>query len=174
MLSWDRLLDVACDIVAQDGAGAVTHLRLADELTVETEAVRFLAPDIAVCLRSCIDREVGRIATRMHGEGPWRELLVTGLTESIIVGRNYMTAPLSTGTGFVLGPGVIAWIDAVITLLERSGPSDDEWLYRTYRLVASTVIGSAYTFRARDGRLPARDEIELGIARLLDGLPVAV
>jgi hypothetical protein len=174
VLTWDRLTDVVCDIVAQDGAGAVTHLRLADELTVETEAVRFLAPDIAVCLRTCIDREIGRIAAGMHVEGEWRALLVMGLTESIIVGRNYMTAPLSAGTGFVLGPGVISWIDAVITLLEQSGPADDEWLYRTYRLVTSTVIGSAYTFRARDGRLPARDEIEIGIARLLDGLPVSV
>jgi hypothetical protein len=171
MLRWDDITQATRAIVARDGAGAVTVIRLADELAVDVEAIRIVAVDVAGFVRSAVDSDIGAIAEQMRQPGDWLDLLANGLADSILVGRRYMTGVSAFAAGFALGPGVISWIDAVISLLEQSQPADDEWLYRSYRLVTAIAIGSAYTFRSPDGRAINRDDVVEGVRKLLIGLP---
>jgi hypothetical protein len=171
VLRWDDIAQATRAVVARDGAGAVSVARLADELGVDSEAIRIIAVDVAGFVRSAVDQDLGEIALRMQAPGDWVDLLSDGIADSIITGSKYMTSGATFAAGFALGPGVISWIDAVITLLERSEPDDDEWLYRSYRMLAAMTIGSSYTFRSLDGRPLARTEVVAGVRRLLLGIP---
>jgi hypothetical protein len=171
MLRWDDLLHATRAVVAEDGAGAVTAIRLADELVVDPESIRLVAVDLAMVVRSAADYDLGLIAAEMMQDGPWLKRLSGGLADSIVIGSHYMSGAPHMAAGFALGPGVIAWIDAVISLLEYAEPDDDEWLYRSYRLLTAICIGSAYTFRRVDGKGIDRNAIADNLASLVVGLP---
>jgi hypothetical protein len=173
MLRFDDVVQVSRRVTVEDGAGAVTVHRLADELAVGVDAVRVLAVDTTEFVRAAADCELSEIAAAMSAAGDWTERLVDGIADTILVSRNYMTAGTSLGTGLALGPGVVAWMDAVITLLERADHGDDEWLFRAYRLVTSVTIGAAYTFRDRDGRQLDRASLQAAVRRLVFGLAAA-
>jgi predicted butyrate kinase (DUF1464 family) len=170
VLRWDEITQATRVIVARDGAAAVGIVRLADELGVEPEAIRVVAVDTVGFVRSAIDFDMGEIATRMSGAGDWTDLLAEGLTDTILVGAKYMSGSAAFATGFALGPGVISWADAVITLLERSKPDDEKWLHRSFPMLTSMVVGLSYTFRGRDGRELDRSAVAAGVRRLVAGL----
>jgi hypothetical protein len=172
VLGLDEITHATRAVVARDGAAAVSIVRLADELGVEPAAIRVVAVDIVGFVRSAIDLDMGEIAERMTGSGDWIDLLTEGLTDTVFIGSKYMAGSGAVATGFALGPGVIAWADAVIALLERSKPDDEMWLHRSFPLLTSVVVGLSYTFRSRDGRVLERDAVASGIHRLLARLPV--
>jgi hypothetical protein len=169
VVRFEDVVHITRRIVAEDGAGAVTVHRLSDELTVNIDAIRVLAVDPSEFLRAAADRELEAIAETMRQPGPWIDRLVAGITETMFVSRHYMSANTQMATGLALGPGVVSWIDAVISLLEKS-QRDDDWLFRAYRLVTSVTIGTAYTFRSHDGQQLDRSEVERATRRLLIGL----